>query len=64
MLIRVQKLRYKDYQLVSKPAPVERTPSREEIRVGLQEECTVREFAARMEDLGILEWWKRRMGYL
>ncbi|KAF2841339.1 hypothetical protein M501DRAFT_1009296 [Patellaria atrata CBS 101060] len=64
----VQRLRYKDYQLVARPAPVERTVAAElqdSIRtVGCYEIETVRSFAAKMDSLGIHSWWKKAMGFI
>jgi hypothetical protein len=58
-----QRLRYKDFQLALKPAPIdpETSPLRE--RTGLFEVESVKEFAAAMEKRGISEWWKRGMGF-
>ncbi|KAK1760990.1 hypothetical protein QBC47DRAFT_19392 [Echria macrotheca] len=59
----VQKLRYKDFQLVAKPARVEPDTPVSEEQPGLVELETVREFADAMEKRGILSWWSRAMGY-
>jgi hypothetical protein len=63
----VQRLRYKDFQLVRKPTAKEDTNSRaqeQSIPYGKAEEVdSVKEFGARMADLGVREWWRRGMGY-
>jgi hypothetical protein len=63
----VQRLRYKDYQLEKKPASKEldATGSQEvSIAYGKLEEAeSVKEFGARMEALGVWQWWRRGMGY-
>ncbi|KAF2492211.1 hypothetical protein BU16DRAFT_467684 [Lophium mytilinum] len=62
----VQKLRYKDYQLVGRPnALVLETMDAKErpIRGHLHEVAAVKEFGAKMESLGIWEWWRHAMGY-
>ncbi|KAF2848847.1 hypothetical protein T440DRAFT_148640 [Plenodomus tracheiphilus IPT5] len=63
----VQRLRYKDFQLVKKPAEKVVEPGEEkEAKVSngkLEEVENVKEYGARMEALGVLEWWRRGMGY-
>ncbi|KAK5694896.1 hypothetical protein LTR97_009487 [Elasticomyces elasticus] len=64
----VQKLRYKDYQLVARPAPVilensgvqhvDLSGSR-----GLQETDSVSNFGQQMANRGVHSWWRRGMGY-
>jgi hypothetical protein len=72
-------LRYKDYQLAVRPAPVEldaeavamlsadgikaaqdRTAN---LGIGLEEIESVKEFGRRMEERGLLQWWRKGMGY-
>jgi hypothetical protein len=64
----VQRLRYKDFQLVKKPAEKELGRSAkldERVPYGkLEEADSVKEFGARMEDMGVLEWWRKGMGYV
>ncbi|KAL2151905.1 hypothetical protein VTH82DRAFT_5089 [Thermothelomyces myriococcoides] len=59
----VQQLRYKDFQLVSKPAPIDAAVAKPEDRTGLFEVSSVQEFADAMEKRGISEWFKRGMGF-
>ncbi|KAL2127641.1 hypothetical protein VTI74DRAFT_10372 [Chaetomium olivicolor] len=59
----VQRLRYKDFQLVSKPAPIESKVVQPEPQDGLYEVEAVKEFAAAMEERGILSWWEQGMGF-
>jgi len=62
----VQALRYKDYQLVRKPAPVEESgcaPAKEAQMQGFEEVDSVAVFAAEMEKRGILQWWRSAMGF-
>lgn len=64
----VQRLRYKDYQLATKPGP-QSGEGREEgdhdraIRPGLTEVDSVKEFGLIMEKRGLLGWWRKGMGY-
>jgi hypothetical protein len=64
----VQRLRYKDFQLVKKAAEkqdegTEQTEKR--VDCGKLEEVeSVKEFGARMQELGIWEWWRKGMGYV
>lgn len=63
----VQRLRYKDCQLAARPAPVmdEDSDCKEgEEEVGLREVESVREFGCAMKDRGVLEWWRKGMGYV
>ena len=63
----VQKLRYKDFQLVRKPAEKEVAGKEVENRVTygkLEEVDTVKEFGERMEGMGVWTWWRKGMGYL
>ncbi|KAK4103999.1 hypothetical protein N658DRAFT_484068 [Parathielavia hyrcaniae] len=58
-----QRLRYKDFQLALKPAPIESEVVRPEERSGLFEVESVKEFAAAMEKRAISDWWKRGMEF-
>ncbi|KAH7090251.1 hypothetical protein FB567DRAFT_286719 [Paraphoma chrysanthemicola] len=64
----VQRLRYKDFQLVKKPAIKEEEDSiaqDQNIAYGKAEEVdSVKEFGARMTEIGVREWWRRGMGYV
>ena len=63
----VQRLRYKDYQLLKKPAGKEVDEKRLEdgITYGkLEEVDSVKEFGARMEGMGVWNWWREGMGYV
>ena len=75
----VQRLRYKDYQLVARPAQliVEYCQEEEEkgegkataregvsVEVGLREVESMREFGSIMRRRGVWEWWRRGMGYV
>lgn len=62
-----QNLRYKDYRLVVKPAAIAwdtegRVPPSSELGV-LREVDSVKTFSQIMIDRGILQWWRRGMGY-
>lgn len=81
----VRNLRYKDFQLVTKPqALTDETGSRgdgrekeklskskmkklgvkeNESEAGLAEVETVKEFGGVMEQRGVLDWWRKGMGY-
>lgn len=62
----VQRLRYKDFQLVKKPAEkhVESRPLHTNTPCGkLQETDTVKEFGAHMQSFGVWIWWRIGMGY-
>ena len=59
----VHDLRYKDYQLVSPPGEVPGRPLVEEI-FDFDEVGSVKDFGARMEEKGVLEWWRRAIGYV
>lgn len=69
----VQRLRYKDYQLVSRPAELaiegdegnggEKRNRR--VRYGdLDEVDTVKELGKWMEERGVWAWWRKGMGYV
>jgi hypothetical protein len=65
----VQRLRYKDYQLVTKPAPQTDEGCEGErdrdctTRPGLREVDSVKEFGFIMKERGFLNWWRKGMGY-
>ena len=62
----LQRLRYKDFQLVARPAVIERGAmhsSGSDHKTGLYETESVKDFAMRMDDRGVLAWWKKAMGY-
>jgi len=62
----LQNLRYKDYQLAIKPAPVKRDTTAQIKEVehnGLREFDTVKAFSLAMTDRGVYEWWRQGMGY-
>jgi hypothetical protein len=59
----VQRLRYKDFQLALKPAPIESMVAQPDDRTGLYEVESIKDFAAAMEKRGIAEWWKRGMEF-
>lgn len=62
----VQRLRYKDFQLVRKPSEkqAETLASDSKLPYGkLEEMDTVKEFGARMQSFGIWNWWRVGMGY-
>ncbi|KAF1939156.1 hypothetical protein EJ02DRAFT_352883 [Clathrospora elynae] len=63
----VQRLRYKDFQLVKKPAEKEHESEKggQDLAYGkLEEVGDVKDFGARMEGLGIWTWWRKGMGYV
>lgn len=72
----VRKLRYKDFQLVTRPGPVEmegdaelegkeKTKTKETtgLALGLDEVDSVKEFGAIMAKREVWNWWRRGMGY-
>jgi hypothetical protein len=63
----VQRLRYKDFQLVKKPSTKElddATTQEQSVPYGKLEEVeSVKEYGAMMEALGVRGWWRRGMGY-
>lgn len=62
----MQNLRYKDYQLASRPAVlIPGTPRslKGQYTRGLDETDTVKDFAAQMRDRGVHGWWRVAMGY-
>jgi len=63
----VQRLRYKDYQLVKKPAgkEVDGKGLEDGLTYGkLEEVDSVKDFGARMEGMGVWNWWREGMGYV
>lgn len=61
-----QNLRYKDYQLVARPASLQAETPR--LMIGqyirsLHETDTVKDFGAQMHARGVFSWWRRAMGY-
>lgn len=64
----VQNLRYKDYQLIAKPDALNARISKElasrPSTTGLHEVETVKTFGEMMKQFGLLEWWRRSMGYV
>lgn len=64
----VRKLRYKDFQLVTRPAELarehaEQVDLKEKGAEGLNEVESVKEFGSVMEKRGVWHWWRRGMGY-
>ncbi|KAI8934590.1 hypothetical protein NX059_008286 [Plenodomus lindquistii] len=63
----VQRLRYKDYQLVRKPAEKIDEPGHEKLAVvtygKLEEMESVKDYGVVMEGLRVLAWWRKGMGY-
>ncbi|MCJ1382070.1 hypothetical protein MMC17_005182 [Xylographa soralifera] len=61
----VQRLRYKDYQLAARPAGIEKRKDgeMESESAGLHEVASVKDFGLKMDEKGILGWWRRAMGY-
>lgn len=61
----VRKLRYKDFQLVTRPGLLvhEATDQSTKERVGLSEVESVKEFGSCMERTGVWMWWRKGMGY-
>jgi hypothetical protein len=63
----VQKLRYKDYQLVSRPKCMKLAasdPSEMTMMPRYMEVNTIKEFGSIMQERGLLDWWRTGMGYL
>ncbi|KAL2840165.1 hypothetical protein BJY01DRAFT_22136 [Aspergillus pseudoustus] len=72
----VRSLRYKDFQLVNRPAaavveavdkntgPKNDSPGEVDIKTGLSEIDTVKEFGSVMEQRGVWKWWRKGMGYV
>ncbi|KAL3470064.1 hypothetical protein BJX99DRAFT_251479 [Aspergillus californicus] len=67
----VKNLRYKDFQLVSRPAAAvvegqqveQEGGKKDELGRGLEEVESVKEFGSLMEQRGIWGWWRKAMGY-
>lgn len=57
----MQRLRYKDFQLVAKPCPL--GPEASPDPPGLDEVEAVKEFGDAMEKRGISHWWASAMGF-
>ncbi|KAF2829997.1 hypothetical protein CC86DRAFT_178453 [Ophiobolus disseminans] len=64
----VHRLRYKDFQLVKKPAAKEldrKGTAEQHVPYGKVEEAeSVKDFGAKMEDMGVWVWWRKGMGYV
>jgi len=61
-----QRLRYKDYQLVSRTAAVQRESSTKAgiFNVsGLHEIATVKDFGQVMRERAVYTWWRKGMGF-
>ncbi|KAF2166388.1 hypothetical protein M409DRAFT_66830 [Zasmidium cellare ATCC 36951] len=64
----VQRLRYKDFQLASRPSVVERGANvvdedGNHRQPGLFEVSAVKDFAADMEKRQVYAWWRKAMGF-
>lgn len=65
----VRKLRYKDFQLVTRPAELAREDAevnsnmKDKTDAGLSEVDSVKEFGSIMEKRGVWNWWRKGMGY-
>jgi hypothetical protein len=63
----VQRLRYKDFQLATKPAEKRiegKSAAEGPVVYGkLEEADSVKEFGAHMETFGVWSWWRKGMGY-
>lgn len=68
----VRKLRYKDFQLVSRPGPLApddagqgplQDSNSHSMGPGLSEVDHVKEFGGYMAQRGVWNWWRRGMGY-
>jgi len=61
----VQKLRYKDYQLVSRLKSMETDAlvASQITKPGVIEVSTLKEFGAIMKERGLFDWWRAAMGY-
>ena len=60
-----QRLRYKDYQLASRPAAVsqEHSISSDIHHVGFFETKSVKDFGHQMQQRGVFALWRKAMGY-
>ncbi|KAF1991233.1 hypothetical protein K402DRAFT_298123, partial [Aulographum hederae CBS 113979] len=60
----VQNLRYKDFQLVARPASKSTVAeSSDRNKCGLSEVESVKSFSMAMESRDCLQWWRHAMGY-
>lgn len=65
----VRKLRYKDFQLVTRPGELAREDAEvnsctnDQTDAGLSEVESVKEFGSIMEKRGVWNWWRKGMGY-
>lgn len=65
----VRKLRYKDFQLVTRPGELTREDAevnsnmKDKTDAGLSEVESVKEFGSIMEKRGVWNWWRKGMGY-
>ncbi|KAJ5260517.1 hypothetical protein N7478_012122 [Penicillium angulare] len=62
----VRKLRYKDYQLVTRPGAIEAEGDAEPLPSlidGLSEVDSVKEFGELMSKRKVWNWWRKGMGY-
>lgn len=71
----VRKLRYKDFQLVTRPGALEpegglgeekekeKENNEKELDIGVAEVESVKEFGNYMEKRGVWNWWRKGMGY-
>jgi hypothetical protein len=63
----VRNLRYKDFQLVTRPDVKQDSPMQgqqsADSKAGLSEVDTVKEFGSAMQRRGVWEWWRKGMGY-
>lgn len=64
----VRKLRYKDFQLVTKPGLLaheeKQLPSNEDLQIaGVEEVESVKDFGSVMARKGVWSWWRKGMGY-
>ena len=60
----VHGLRYKDYQLVCAAEEVQGRKVGDVVGGSLEEVATVKEFGAKMEERGVLSWWRKGMGFV
>lgn len=61
----VQRLRYKDFQLVKKAAEKQSEEGGRKEKSGKLEEAeSVKDFGARMQEMGVWAWWRKGMGYV
>ncbi|OOF92909.1 hypothetical protein ASPCADRAFT_210143 [Aspergillus carbonarius ITEM 5010] len=73
----VRKLRYKDFQLATRPGPLhdENRPEireqkqiplsrNQDTRAGVSEVESVKEFGSLMEQRGVWKWWRKGMSYV